>query len=111
MKTTTKIGIMLGSSGLALIALYFLVPLKQWKKYKENHPSLFEVEDETTPKYTEFCKSYWTTFNKVGTEKEEEINYDGGELPEVVVTPSGTTTTTKRTITPKRTSCNKPVTA
>lgn len=110
MKTTTKIGIMLGSSGLALIALYFLVPLKQWKKYKENHPSLFEVQDEATPKYTEFCKSYWTTFGKVGTEKEEEITYDGGELPEVVVTPSGTTTT-RRTITPKRTSCNKPITA
>lgn len=108
MKTTTKIGIMLGSSGLALIALYFLVPLKQWKKYKENHPSLFEVEDETTPKYMDFCKSYWTTFNKVGTEKEDEITYDGGELPEIVVTPSGTTTTVT---TPSRISCNKPITA
>ncbi len=87
MKAATKFGIFLGTTGLALIITYFVAPLKEWKKYKANHPSLFEVKDETTPTYMEFCQSYWKTFSKIDTEKEDEIIYDGGELDEIVVTP------------------------
>lgn len=85
MKTPTKIAITIGAIILALITMYFLIPIKAWKKYKAEHPSLFEVDDENTPTYRNFCKSYWNTFGKVGTEKEDEITYDGGELPEINV--------------------------
>lgn len=88
MKTTTKYGLILGSTALAIVAIYFLVPIQQWKKYKENHPSLFEVQDDATPTYINFCKSYWKAFFAIGTPKEEDITYDGGELPEVVVKPN-----------------------
>lgn len=87
MKTPTKIAITIGAIILALIIMYFLIPIKAWKKYKAEHPSLFEVDDENTPTFRNFCKSYWNTFKKVGTEKEDEITYDGGELPEYTVTP------------------------
>lgn len=88
MKTATKLGFFLGSSAIALLLGYFLMPLKEWKKYKETHPSLFEVKDEATPTYLEFCKSYWKTFIKVSEGKEDEITYDGGELPEITITPN-----------------------
>ena len=68
--------------------MYFLMPLKAWKQYKEKHPSLFEVKDKATPKYYQFCKSYWKDFILVSDGKEDQVTYDGGELPEFVVTPS-----------------------
>ena len=85
MKTPTKIAITIGAIILALIIMYFLIPIKAWKKYKAEHPSLFEVNDENTPTFRNFCKSYWNTFGKVGTEREDEITYDGGELPKIDV--------------------------
>lgn len=87
MKTPTKIAITISAIILALIIMYFLIPIKTWKKYKAEHPSLFEVNDESTPTYRNFCKSYWSTFMKTGTKKEDEITYDGGELPEVTIRP------------------------
>ena len=86
MKTPTKITITIGAIILALIIMYFLIPIKARKKNKAEHPSLFEVDDENTPTFRNFCKSYWNTFKKVGTEREDEITYDGGELPEIDVT-------------------------
>ena len=73
---------------IALLLMYFLIPMDAWKQYKENHPSLFEVEDEATPTYWQFCKSYWKAFILVSDGKEDQITYDGGELPEIVITPS-----------------------
>ena len=87
MKTVTKIGFVLGSSAIAVALMYFLMPYKQWKKYKAEHPALFETKDEATPTYLKFCESYWKTFGLVVAEKEDEITYDGGELPEVTITP------------------------
>lgn len=88
MKTATKIGFLLGSSTVTIALMYLLTPLKQWKKYKAAHPALFEVKDEATPSYLDFCHSYWKTFIKVAEEKEDNITYDGGELPEITITPS-----------------------
>ena len=86
MKTSAKIGLILCCSSVSLTLAYFLTPLRQWKKYKENHPSLFETEDEATPKYIDFCYNYWKTFGKVAAGKEDEITYDGGELDEITIT-------------------------
>lgn len=80
-----KISIVLGLSALAVAVAFLTLPIKQWKKYKENHPSLFEVNDKATPKYWDFCLSYWKTFFIMDTEKEEDITYDGGELKEFTV--------------------------
>lgn len=88
MKTATKLGFFLGSSAIVIILGYFLTPIKAWKKYKETHPSLFEVKDEATPTYLDFCQSYWKAFIKVSEGKEDELTYDGGELPEVIITPN-----------------------
>ena len=87
MKQATKIGFIFGSSTIALALFYFLTPLKQWKKYKEEHPSLFEIKDEATPSYLAFCESYWKTFWNITSGKEDEITYNGGELPEITITP------------------------
>lgn len=87
MKTTTKIAFAIGLGSITLAIAYFLIPRKEWKQYKENHPSLFEVQDENTPTYNDFCKSFWKTFGKINTEKEQDITFDGGELPEYTVTP------------------------
>ena len=88
MKAITKISFAIGLGGITMLLLYFTLPLKQWKKYKAEHPSLFEVKDEATPTYLDFCSSYWKTFGKVIADKEDEITYDGGELPEIVITPN-----------------------
>lgn len=88
MKTTTKLGIGISMLIAAAIIAFFVIPIKQWKKYKETHPSLFEVKDKATPTYWKFCLSYWKTFGAMNTEKEEDITYDGGELEEIVVTPN-----------------------
>lgn len=88
MKTTIKYGLILGSIALAIAAVYFLLPFQQWKKYKENHPSLFKEQDKATPTYKNFCKSYWKAYFAIGTSKEENITYDGGELTEVVIKPN-----------------------
>lgn len=87
MKTFTKITLVAITIIATVISIYLIAPIKTWKKYKTKHPSLFESEDENTPTYWRFCKSYWSTFMKIGTEKEDEITYDGGELPEIIVTP------------------------
>lgn len=87
MKTFTKITLVSIAIIVTVISIYLIAPIKTWKKYKKEHPSLFEKEDENTPTYWSFCKSYWSTFMKIGTEKEDEITYDGGELPEIIVTP------------------------
>ena len=86
MKTITKIGIGLAVTVAGLAALYLLLPLKAWKKYKEEHPALFEVQDEATPTYISFVNSYWKTFSQTGTPKEEEMTYDGGQLPDIDIT-------------------------
>lgn len=87
MKKATKIGIILGSSAVVILLGYFLIPLKAWKEYKENHPSLFAGNDDNTPKYSDFVNSYWKTTGKVMTGNIDDITYDGGELPEIVITP------------------------
>lgn len=85
MKTFTKITLVATIIIMAIIGIYLITPIKTWKKYKAEHPSLFEVNDESTPTYWNFCKSYWSTFIKTGTKKEDEITYDGGELSEFIV--------------------------
>lgn len=85
MKTFTKITLVATTIIMAIIGIYLITPIKTWKKYKAEHPSLFEVNDESTPTYWNFCKSYWSTFIKTGTKKEDEITYDGGELSEFIV--------------------------
>lgn len=87
MKTFTKITLVATIIIMAIIGIYLITPIKTWKKYKAEHPSLFEINDESTPTYWNFCKSYWSTFMKTGTKKEDEITYDGGELPEVTIRP------------------------
>lgn len=86
MKTITKIGIGLAVTVAGLAALYLLLPLKAWKKYKEEHPALFEMKDESTPTYMSFVNSYWKTFSQTGTPKEEDMTYDGGQLPDINIT-------------------------
>jgi hypothetical protein len=88
MKGITKFGIVIGLGGIAACLAFYTIPLKQWKKYKAEHPSLFEIQDEATPTYWNFVKSYWKTLGMVLTDKEEDITYDGGELPEIVITPN-----------------------
>ena len=83
----TKIGLIVSLSGIALVLTYFLAPLKEWKEYKQNHPSLFDVQDENTPTFAHFCESYWKTFMKINTPQENDITYDGGELDEFIVYP------------------------
>lgn len=85
MKTFTKITLVATTIIMAIIGIYLITPIKTWKKYKAEHPSLFEVNDESTPTYWNFCKSYWSTFMKTGTKKEDEITYDGRELSEFIV--------------------------
>lgn len=86
MKTITKIGIGLAVTVAGLAALYLLLPLKTWKKYKEEHPALSEVQDEATPTYMSFVNSYWKAFGQTGTPKEEDMTYDGGQLPDINIT-------------------------
>lgn len=73
---------------IALALIYFLVPMEAWKQYKERHPVIFETNDEATPTYRQFCKSYWKAFILISNDKEEEITYDGNEISEITVTPN-----------------------
>lgn len=86
MNKSFKIGFFIGMPVIALLLTYMLVPLKIWKAYKANHPTLIEVKDEATPSYLDFCHSYWKTFLEVSKGNEENLTYDGGELDEVIIT-------------------------
>lgn len=112
MKTSTKIGLILSLTGLGLVIAYFITPYKAWKKYQTEHPSLFEVKDDKTPTYLNFCKSYWKTFGIIDTPKEEDMTFTGGEI-DVVVKPNGTTVTSSDSTSYNysHTPCKKPITA
>ena len=88
MNKTLKIGFWIVLILIAIAAVFFITPKNAWEQYKERHPSLFEVEDEATPTYWNFCISFWKTFFKTKEDNEDEFTYDGGELPEIVITPS-----------------------
>ena len=85
MNKATKYGIFIGTPAIAIALLYCTMPHKAWKKYKAEHPVLFEDGVKNKPTYLDFCKSYWKTFLKTAQEKEEEITYTGGQLPEIDV--------------------------
>lgn len=85
MNKALKITLILAAILAAAALVFFVTPMKAWKKYQAEHPALFEVQDEATPTYLAFCKSYWKTMGKVVADKEEEITYSGGQLPDIDV--------------------------
>lgn len=85
MNKALKITLILAAILAAAALVFFITPMKAWKKYQAQYPALFEVQDEATPTYLAFCKSYWKTMGKVIAGKEEEITYSGGLLPDLEV--------------------------
>lgn len=83
MKKATKYGMIIGLPAITILLMYFLTPIKAWKKYQQDHPALFETKDEPTPTYWDFCQSYWKTFVKYSEGKEGDITYTGGQLPDI----------------------------
>ena len=83
MNKALKITLILAAILAAAAVVFFTVPMKAWKKYQAEHPALFEVQDEATPTYLAFCKSYWKTMGMIVTDKEEDITYSGGQLPDI----------------------------
>ncbi len=71
---------------VALVAIFFLAPLKSYKDAEKNRGNVYYImasSDANMPgwkRYLSFCFSYWrTVFTGI---------YSGGELPEVVVKPA-----------------------
>ena len=88
MNKALKITLILAAILAAAAVVFFTVPMKAWKKYQAEHPALFEVQDEATPTYLAFCKSYWKTMGMVVADKEEDITYSGGQLPDIDIVAS-----------------------
>lgn len=74
---------------VAIIAAYFLAPLSAWKK-----GTLYNVGAEkiayspNTSTYIMYCAIWWKCKLLKETEvKNPDYTYNGGEFPEVVITP------------------------
>ena len=87
MKKAFKWGLFIGTPALTMILLYFLTPIRAWKKYQKEHPALFEEGCEKTT-YLQFCSSYWKAFTKTAEGKDDEITYTAGQLPDIDVVAS-----------------------
>lgn len=74
-----KILFILGLVFLALILIYFAAPSSDYTKTKENIP---------TVGYLDYIKSWWKAKYTETCKQDNDLTYQGGELPEITVTPN-----------------------
>lgn len=85
MKTSMKILTYAALVLIALIAVFFLAPLKDWKARKKSYESMATLVAIERESYQAYCYKWWVSKMKI--QIHEDKIYDGGMLDELTVTP------------------------
>lgn len=81
---------------IAIIGVYFLAPLMDWKDMDEKDkwyiptgdPDSISTGTPTKIPYGKYCFDWWKVKILESKDKQDTVTYTGTELPEVTITPN-----------------------
>lgn len=85
---------------IAIIGVYFLAPLMDWKDMDEKdklylptrsydaHKPILGVSSPTKIPYVKYCFDWWKVKILESKDKQDTVTYTGTKLPEVTITPN-----------------------